>query len=142
MTDGVTNSRFYMFRAVFALAHADNFLALEEQDMLYKHLDNVPFSEDQLNILQDDVARKQDVDEMFDRITDPADIETFFKLAEAVVWSDGSLSAKEGETLDRLREKAGYTEIEDNEDKKGILSSLNAVFKNGGLGALLGKVEN
>jgi len=98
----VSESRFYMWRTLFALAHTDNRLALDEQGLLYRYLDEVPFSKQQLAALRDDVAAAQNVEEMFKRVTAQADRDAFFELAREVVWSDGVLDEREKELMDRL----------------------------------------
>lgn len=98
----VSDSRFHMWRAVFAVAHADNFLALEEQGLLSGYLDKVPFSKDQLALLREDMASPQSIEEMFLKISDPADRDGFFDLARRLVWADGMLDEREKALVERL----------------------------------------
>lgn len=51
----ITDSEFYMWRAVFAFACADNALSLEEQELLGSYLSKVSFTPEQRGILKDDL---------------------------------------------------------------------------------------
>jgi len=91
-----------MWRSLFAVAHADNFLALEEQGMLSSYLDTVPFSPAQLSVLREDMATPQNIEQMFGKITKQEDRDAFFELARKLVWCDGDLEVREQALLQRL----------------------------------------
>lgn len=121
--DAISESRFYMWRALFAVAHADNFLALEEQGLLANHLDEVPFSKEQLATLREDMATPQSIEEMFRRIGAQADRDEFFALARELVWIDGNLDEREKELVERLGRLRDGPEKACAEDK-GFFSGL------------------
>jgi hypothetical protein len=143
-----SDSHFYMWRAVFAMAYADGSLALEEQGLLYDYLDTVPFSDEQLEILREDVATPQDVDEMFLRVTEPEDRRIFFEMARTLVWCDGDYDAQEKviiERLKRLADTQGDDYLEElnisNDNSSGdFLKDLRSSYENGGLAAILKKI--
>lgn len=138
----ITESRFYMWRAVFAMAHVDGFLALEEQEQLYKYLETINFSKEQAGILREDVATAQPVDDMFAKITLYADKREFFELARALVWCDGDLDAQEALILEHLKGVANINEVktELKESRKTqLIEKLHDVFSKAGLGGVAKK---
>lgn len=103
MTDSITESRFYMWRALFAIAHADEVVSNEERRFMNKTLHDYPFSAAQAQILEQDMTVRQDVNILFGKITDPQDRSQFFDYARTLVWCDGDYGAKEQEILLRLK---------------------------------------
>lgn len=141
--EGVSESRFHMWRAVFAMAHADNFIALEEQGMLYDYLDSLPLTKEQLHMLREDVATPQNAEDMFLHVTDTADIEKFFEIAHALVWCDGDFSKEEKDVMGRMEEMAasrGYKTPAQDDGKTGLLRDLHKTFESGGMKAVLNKM--
>lgn len=102
MTGNVTESRFYMWRALFAIAHADDKVCSEERHFMHKILQDYPFTAEQARILEADMAVKQDVAGLFEQITNPQDRSQFFDYARTLVWCDGDYGAKEQEALLKL----------------------------------------
>jgi hypothetical protein len=98
----VTNSEFYMWRAVFAFAFVDNSLSIEEQELLKSYLNSVPFSADQLKTLKDDFQNPPDVVHMYSAITNQKHREHFCVLARALVWCEGNMDRQEKEILKRV----------------------------------------
>lgn len=102
MSEGINESRFYMWRAVFAMAHADNIVTADEKDFMEGYLKNVPFSDEQKETLQNDMIEAQDVHEMFSMVTDLEDQSAFFQFSRELVWCDGDLDRQEEEIKSRL----------------------------------------
>lgn len=98
----LTQSEFYMWRAVFAFALVDNVLSLEEQDILQSHLNTVPFNDIQRAILRRDFKSPQSIEAMYDKITRPEDQEHFCALARALVWCEGDMDKQEERILRHL----------------------------------------
>ncbi|MCB1721440.1 MAG: TerB family tellurite resistance protein [Rhodospirillales bacterium] len=103
MLGGVSESRFYMWRAVFALAHIDRVVTDEEKALAGRYLESVPFSEEQKAVLRQDLIDAQDIEEMFEQIDDPADQSEFFGFARLMVWCDGDFDQQEEEIFDRIK---------------------------------------
>lgn len=99
---GVSDDEFLMWRAVFAFALVDGTLSLEEQDILAGHLKNVPFSEEQLKTLREDMRSPQDVEVLCTAIQHPDNKTRFCELARTLVWSDGNIRQQEKEILKRV----------------------------------------
>lgn len=108
----VNESEFNMWRAVFAFALADNFLSLEEQELLKAYQSQVNFSQKQIDILRDDFRKPQDVVMMYNKITDPEHKTRFCALARALVWCEGDMDRQEEEILRKMScfELAEYKE--------------------------------
>ncbi|QQG37185.1 MAG: TerB family tellurite resistance protein [Micavibrio aeruginosavorus] len=102
--EGLGHSRFYMWRAVFAMAHADNVVTEEERKYLRNILAEEPFSAEQKKILEEDMAQPQDIAEMFVNIEDQNDRSQFFYHARMLVWSDGDFGEQEQKIMMRLKQ--------------------------------------
>lgn len=102
MSDVVSESRFSMWRAVFAMVHADHVVTDEERDFMENYLEQVAFSDEQRKTLREDMSTAQNVDDMFDLITDPEDQGQFFQFARMLVWSDGDFDEQEKLIKERL----------------------------------------
>ncbi len=107
----ITDSQFYMWRTVFALAHADNVVTDEEVRYLAEILEDIPFTSEQEAILNIDIKEPQDIFEMFLKVTDPQDQALFFKFAQEIVWIDGEYGAEEQDIMLRLQ-KLHVSEID------------------------------
>lgn len=66
-------------------------------------LEDVPFSQDQRNLLHTDMLEMQDIEQMFKGITDPEDQAEFFNFARKIVWADGNYGDHEKEILLKLQ---------------------------------------
>lgn len=99
MTNGVHESEFYMWRAVFAFSLVDNNLTLEEQGLLQSYLRKASFSADQLDTLKHDFDHPQNVEALYKKITRAEDKERFCILARALAWSKGNMERQEAVIL-------------------------------------------
>ena len=102
MSEGLNESRFNMWRAVFAMAHADHVVTQDEKDFMENYLNHVPFSDVQKDILRGDMEHAQSVDEMFDGISVAEDRGEFFQFARMLCWCDGDFDAQEEEIKNKL----------------------------------------
>jgi len=114
MTSEISQSRFYMWRTLFAVVHADNIVTDEEVNFMAKALEDIDFNTEQENILKDDIDNPKDAEEMFEGITDLEDRTVFFDLAHEVVWVDGDFGEDEQNVMIKLA-RAHYrkTNIDD-----------------------------
>ncbi len=102
MSDVVTESQFYMWRTLFAVAHADNVVTEDEISSIMRMLDEVSFSQEQAAVLKDDIVKAQDVVEMFKGVTEQGDRFKFFEFARELVWADGDFDEKEQSVMINL----------------------------------------
>jgi hypothetical protein len=103
MTQTVSDSRFYMWRSLFAISHADAVVTPEERSFMNRILDQEPFNEDQRAILIQDIAHKEDIRILFPRVTEQQDRSEFFDYARTLVWTDGDFTAEEQKLLVDLK---------------------------------------
>lgn len=99
----LTESQFYMWRTLFAVAHADDRVSSEEVRYMAEVLEDVPFTESQRTILNADIKNPQDPEAMFAGITDLHDQAVFFKHASSLVHVDGHFGAEEQQILVKLQ---------------------------------------
>lgn len=99
MSNSVPESEFYMWRTLFAVAHADGVVTTEEVRFMAEALEDHPFNEEQKEILSDDIKEPKDPSEMFEKIGDAADQARFFKFARDLVWVDGDFGGDEQKVM-------------------------------------------
>ncbi len=104
MTHGVNDSQFYMWRTLFAVAHADDVVTDEEVRFMAEALEDVPFSEGQRAVLNEDAKHAQDIQAMFAGVADVHDQAVFFKFATELVHIDGEYGAEEQAVMLKLQE--------------------------------------
>ena len=105
MSNIISQSRFYMWRTVFAVAHADGVVTDEEVKFMARILEDVDFSTAQKFILRGDIADPKDCEQMFEQITDPKDRAEFFDFARDLVHADGEFGAEEQSVMADLYKK-------------------------------------
>ncbi len=103
MPETISDSEFHIWRALFALAHADGEVTPEEAAFMRKALELVSLDDDRRFILERDIETAADIGEMFAGITDQNDRVTFFHYARLLVWCDGDFDAQEQKILTELR---------------------------------------
>jgi len=105
----VTESQFYMWRAVFAMAHADDVIEPSEAEMMSAVIWDFDFSEEQRTILEKDIVHKQDVMDMFRLIPDEKDRLNFFEFAYQMAKVDGVFSEAEQNILTQIQRRHNYS---------------------------------
>lgn len=103
MTQGLSESRFYMWRAVVALAHADGRVTPEERELVESYLGALPATEKQKETLREDLLYAQEVGDMFEKISEPEDRGEFFQFARIMNWADGDLDAQEDKIFEKVQ---------------------------------------
>ncbi len=101
-TDNVSESRFYMWRAIFAMAHADHVVTEDEREFMQQALSTIPFSPSQRDMLERDIEQAQDTGDMFMKIADQKDRSKFFFYARMLCWSDGDFDEQEQQIMLKL----------------------------------------
>ena len=91
----ISESRFYMWRGIFALAHVDGVVSAHELSFLDGSTKDLPLSDEQRVILEKDLADPQDAETMFAHVSDARDRAEFFTLARVLCWSDGDFDEQE-----------------------------------------------
>lgn len=99
----VSESRFNMWRTIFAMAHADGIVKAEETEFLNEYLGNVRFSDEQKEVLLEDLKNPKDIGELFSAISESSDRAQFFFFARMLAWCDGDFDEQEKVIIERLR---------------------------------------
>ncbi len=100
----VSQSRFYVWRTIVALVHADGVVTDEEIRYIAEAMEHVPFSDKQRALLKEDMSKPQKPMTMFAMISDKFDQSEFFKLAAQLVHIDGDYGSAEQDIMLRLKE--------------------------------------
>ena len=103
MGAGVCDDELYMWRAIVAMAHADNVVTPEEVVFMKEMVKGSALSREQLEILEDDLRNPKDPADMFFRINDPKYRSRFFNYARMLCWCDGDFGAQEQEIITILQ---------------------------------------
>lgn len=101
----LTSSRFHMWRAIFALAHADGHVSDDERRVMQSYLAELPVSDEQKKTLSDDIETRHEVSLMFSKVTNEKDIEDFFVFARLLVWCDGNFDEQERQIMALLSQR-------------------------------------
>jgi len=99
----VSDSRFYMWRTIFAMAHADHEVTENEQKFMREALKDEKFSKKQREILEQDIETPQNAADMFMQIEEQEDRSRFFYYARMLCWCDGQFDEQEQEIIIRLK---------------------------------------
>jgi len=105
MTTSMTESRFNMWRAVIAMAHADGVVTGDERDLVEKYIGKLPLSEGQKVTLRADLQQEQDVNAMLAAVSEPSDQADFFQFAQMIVNVDGDRAQQEQAIVEKLTSK-------------------------------------
>lgn len=103
MAQTLTDSRFAMWRAIIALAHADGIVMPSEEEFGARYMDRTGASDAQRDILRQDLLSAHDPGTLFAQITRPEDKADFFQFARALLWCDGDFAAQEAAIIERLQ---------------------------------------
>lgn len=124
----ITESRFHMWRTVFAVAHADRDVTPAERQYMTEVIESLELAPQQEEILRKDIFIPGDPFVLFKKISDLQDRNDFFKFSKQMIWSDDDYSAVEKRIIVRLKEMAdqsldledmvGSIELELEEEKK------------------------
>lgn len=99
---GVSESEFNMWRAVFAVVHADSTITNAEIRFMAEALERPGLSPAQKHVLEEDIRTPKDCVEMFRSIDEPEHRAEFFRLARKFVWADGDYAAAEQAMMQKL----------------------------------------
>ena len=110
MPKTLNESRFYMWRAVVAMIHADDVVTPHELSFIQDTMKGLELSAGQHDIIRQDIETPQLIHEMFGKIADIDDRKEFFALARALSWCDGDFDAQEEKILEYLEQSHNMAE--------------------------------
>jgi uncharacterized membrane protein YebE (DUF533 family) len=102
MSAEISKSRYSMWRAVIALAHADHVVMQAEKDFIMNKLDSVPFSSEQRTQLLEDMDESPDIEALLPEVTEPVDRSMLVYYGRLLVWSDGEYALQEEKLIKLL----------------------------------------
>ena len=102
----MNESRFNMWRAIVALAHADHKITSEEKDFILDKMKGGPMNAAQADIIRQDLTQSRQVGDFMPLITAPEDRSTVVYYARMLVWSDGEYDQQEEKLVELLRRNA------------------------------------
>jgi len=112
MTGIINESRFYMWRAVVAMIHADGVVTPHELSFIKDYMSDLNLTPNQTLLLEMDIAKPQLVHDMFSEISELQDRKDFFALARALAWCDGDFDAQEEHILNHLEKNHDMMECQ------------------------------
>ena len=122
MSEGVNESRFYMWRAVVAMVHADGVVTPHELAFVNDYMRDIHLSSEQLEIVGRDLHTPQNVYDMFAKIKTKEDRKDFFALARALSWCDGDYDGQEKIIIEQLEK------IHLSEENVSLLAESRDIF--------------
>ena len=110
MPKTLNESRFYMWRAVVAMIHADGVVTPQELSFVQDYMNDIDLSPEQRAIVGQDIHEPQLIHKMFSQIMNLQDRKDFFALARALSWCDGDFDAQEEKILAHLEKNHNLVE--------------------------------
>ncbi len=125
MTEAISESRFYMWRCVVGIAHADGVVTPHELSFINDYIKHLNFSQGQLDIIGEDLREPKDIYQMFACIEEAEDKRDFFALARALSWCDGDYDAQEELIIGRLAKQSLLSENQEAlEDSRELTNEI------------------
>ena len=104
MSAEISESKFNMWRSIVALIYADGEISVEEEEFVRTKIRRLNFNKEQEDLLKEDITNPKDVNELYQKITDPKDRGQFIYFARLLFWSDGDFDKQEQEIFNHFRE--------------------------------------
>lgn len=101
--DVVGTSKFYMLRALIAMAHADGVVCDEERAYMAALMNRLPLSDEQRRTLEADLNEQQNIDDLLKFINDPKYRGQLPYFARLMAFKDGELDPSEEALLEKMR---------------------------------------
>ncbi len=104
--ENVSTSKFYMFRCLIVMAHADGEICDEERAYISAFINRLPFTQEQEEILEKDFEEAQPIGKLLTYINDPLYRGQVVYFARIMAYKDGELHPNEEALLERLNANA------------------------------------
>ncbi len=100
----VSTSKFYMFRCMIVMAHADNVFCEQERAYMYALMNHtrVPLTDEQYTTLEDDMKTPKALEDLLPYINDPNYRGQLVYFARLMAAKDGNIDADEEALLNKL----------------------------------------
>ena len=100
--DVVGTSKFYMLRALIAMAHADGVVCDEERAYMAALMNRLPLNDEQRKTLETDLSEKQNVEDLLRYINEPKYRGQLPYFARLMAYKDGELHPSEDALLVKM----------------------------------------
>lgn len=105
----MSESRFYMWRCIIALAHADGTITPPERETIWDALEGEELlSREQREQLDADMDTPRSVDDLLGKVRDGADRQDLLIKARELLWSDDIMGGMEERMMRHLRISVNY----------------------------------
>jgi len=104
-TDGITESKFNLWRALVSLVHADDVVTLQERDFFLERFQRMGLSFEQRISLQEDLTQPRDIRELLPQISEKHDRSALLYFARLLFWCDGDFAEEEKELFNYLQKE-------------------------------------
>jgi hypothetical protein len=118
----LSESKFYMWRTIVSMSHADGAFHYTEHDFLMNLFKNLDLSDEQMESIKDDVENPKEPKRMFAMVSEPSDRAQLFYYARMLMWADGKFCNTEEELYNKLKVLAL-----DKVDFKEVMTKVNQV---------------
>lgn len=105
---GLTESRFHMWRVIIALAYGSSVVSPEKQKELRAIFKDVPFNMLQKEQIEVDMAAPRRPDVLLPKVTELRDRRDCIRYVKEIFWQDGLLGGYEQELLKKLEHEVSY----------------------------------
>lgn len=99
---GVTTSKLALWRSAIAIAYADGKITNSERALLHDYMQGHAFSDEQVAIIDNDLANGVDINTVFDGITDKHDRAHLINFARVLVHIDGDFDDAEQKIMEYI----------------------------------------
>ncbi len=104
----LSDSLFYMWRCVIAIAHADGTIPAQERDYLDKVIGNLEriygLTPDQDKVLEADLKEPRKISDLLPHVTAPEDRASLIYFGDLVAHADGTITPNEHNILQKLHD--------------------------------------
>ena len=105
----MSESRFYMWRCIVALAHADGTVTPPEREMIWDALEREELlSKEQREEIMGDMDTPRSVDDLLGRVREGQDRQDLLIKARDLLWRDEIMGGMEERMMRRLRNTVNY----------------------------------
>lgn len=101
----INDSKFNMWRACMAIIHVDGSVSKEENDWAQSKIESLPFSQEQREIITNDLASGLNADSVISKITHKPDLAFLLHLVRTIGHMDGCFSDSEKAAFKELENK-------------------------------------
>lgn len=122
----VPTSKFYMFRCLVAMAHADGHFADSERAYIEKFMnhEHVPLDDEQRRLLLDDMQNPKNISDLLPYINDPKYRSQLPYFARIMAYKDGVLQPSEEQLLEHM-----HLSVTDGLDMDAIREDVHAAVQ-------------